>query len=73
MSATRARRTAQERRASNDTAVGLPPGILGGTFNDGSAALATHELDSAQFCAVDRARTSAAEFGIDSNGGLETE
>lgn len=48
-SATEARRTAQERRASNSTAVGLPPGILSGTFNDGSAALATHELDSAQF------------------------
>lgn len=31
-----------------------------------------NQLDSAQFCAVDRARASAAEFGIDSNGGLKT-
>ncbi|QIY76483.1 hypothetical protein HEP84_54335 [Streptomyces sp. RLB1-33] len=52
---------------------GVGESILGGTFNDGSAALATHELDSAQFCVVDRALTSAAEFGIGSNGGLETE
>lgn len=72
-SATNVRRTAQERGAGNNPAVGLPPGIPGRTFNDGSATLATHEPDSAQFRAVDRALTSAAESGIDSNGGPETE
>ncbi|MGW5470188.1 hypothetical protein [Streptomyces chartreusis] len=49
------------------------PPLSSSERNDGSATQATHELDSAQFCAVDRARTSAAEFGIDSNGGRETE
>lgn len=34
--------------------------------------LAGRELASAQFCGVDRAFTSAAEFGIGFNSGLET-